>query len=40
MDIINSTLGTIFFSIVIFIAGALVGNPLWTWVKGKLPWNR
>ena len=40
MDFVHSTLGTIFFSIVIFIAGALVGTPLWNWVKVKLPWNQ
>ena len=33
-------LGTIWFSIVVFVAGALVGAPLWTWIKGQLPWNK
>ncbi len=35
----SSILGTIFYSVVIFVAGALIGTPLWNWVKKKLPWS-
>lgn len=38
--LLSSTLGTIFYSIVIFVAGALIGAPLWSWVSKKLPWNK
>lgn len=32
-------LGTIWWSALMFIAGAVVGVPLWKWVSTKLPWN-
>jgi len=38
--LLSSTLGTIFYSIVVFVAGALIGAPLWSWVSKKLPWNK
>ena len=39
MEFFQSALGTIFYTVVIFVAGALIGNPLWNWVKTKLPWG-
>ena len=33
-------LGTIFYSVVVFIAGAFIGAPMWNWLKEKLPWNQ
>lgn len=39
MELFNSALGTVFFAIVVFIAGALIGAPLWAWLKTKLPWG-
>jgi len=38
--ILSSTLGTIFYTVVVFVAGALIGAPLWKWVNSKLPWNK
>ena len=38
--ILSSTLGTIFYTITVFVAGALIGAPLWNWVSAKLPWNK
>lgn len=38
--VLSSTLGTVFFSVVVFVAGALIGQPLWNWVNKKLPWNK
>jgi hypothetical protein len=38
--LLSSTLGTIFYSIVLFAAGALIGAPLWSWVSKKFPWNK
>jgi hypothetical protein len=39
-EIFSSVLGTVFYSVVVFVAGALVGRPLWTWVASKAPWSR
>ncbi len=36
----SSTLGTVFYSFTVFVLGALVGGPLWSWVNSKLPWNK
>lgn len=33
-------LGTTWWSILMFVAGALIGAPLWKWVSTKLPWNK
>lgn len=38
--IFSSTLGTVFYSVVVFVAGALIGAPLWKWVDKKFPWNK
>jgi len=39
MEILSSALGTVFFTVVVFTAGALIGRPLYTWVVSKLPWT-
>ena len=39
-EIFNNTLGTVFYSIVVFVAGSLVGQQLWSWVGRFLPWNK
>jgi len=33
-------LGTIWWSVLMFVAGTVLGAPLWTWAKGYLPWNK
>ena len=38
--IFSSTLGTIFYSVVVFVGGALIGATLWKWVDKKFPWNK
>ncbi len=30
----------IWFSVICFVAGALVGVPLWNWLKDKMPWSK
>ncbi len=40
MEFLSSVLGTIFFTIVVFTAGALIGRPLFDWVVKKLPWTK
>tara|TARA_Y100000310_G_C20595812_1_gene770431 strand:- start:157 stop:288 length:132 start_codon:yes stop_codon:yes gene_type:complete len=32
--------GTIWFMGLVFIAGAVIGTPLWNWVKKYFPWNQ
>ena len=32
--------GTVFGLVVVFIAGAFIGAPLWNWTKQFLPWNK
>lgn len=39
-QVLSSGLGTLFYSVVVFVAGALIGGPLWAWVNKKLPWNK
>ena len=40
MEVLHSALGTVFYTVVVFVGGALIGTPLWNWVKTKLPWNK
>lgn len=37
---LSETLGTVWWSVLMFVAGALIGTPLWTWIKSKAPWNK
>jgi hypothetical protein len=37
---VSGFLGTVWFSILVFIAGAFIGAPLWNWAKQFLPWNK
>ena len=39
-EMLSTGLGTVFFTVVVFIAGALIGAPMWTWMKTKMPWSR
>ena len=39
MGLLQSALGTIFYTVVVFAAGALIGGPLWNWLKDKFPWS-
>ena len=32
--------GTIWFTGLVYIAGAFIGKPLWDWVSQKFPWNQ
>ena len=36
----ESFLGTVWWSILVFAAGALVGVPAWNWVRKFFPWNK
>ena len=33
-------LGTAWWSVLMFAAGAVIGPPLWRWVNNFLPWNK
>jgi hypothetical protein len=35
----NEILGTVFYTVVVFAAGALIGNPMFGWLKSKMPWG-
>lgn len=37
---LSSALGTTWWTVLVFIAGALIGAPAWGWVKKFLPWNK
>jgi len=37
MNWIDSVLGTIFYSVLVFMLGGMMGSPLWCWLKGKCP---
>lgn len=34
------TLGKVFYTVVVFVAGAAIGPALWKWVSAKFPWNK
>jgi hypothetical protein len=40
MEFIQNALGTTFYTVVVFVAGALIGQPLWKWVWSKLPFSK
>ena len=40
MEWINSTLGTIFYSVVVFSAGACFGRSMMSWLYCKMPWTK
>jgi hypothetical protein len=35
----NDVLGTVFYSALVYVLGALTGMPLYTWLKSKMPWS-
>lgn len=37
---ISSALGTTWWTIVVFVAGALVGVPVFKWLSKYMPWNK
>jgi len=37
---IDSFLGNIWWSALVFIAGTLLGAPLWSYVRKFFPWNK
>lgn len=40
MILASAFLGTVWWSVLMFIAGTVVGAPLWNWAKSYLPWNK
>ena len=36
-SIVSNGLGVLFFSVVMFVAGALIGMPVWCWICKKCP---
>ena len=39
MEMLSSTMGTMFYSVVVFMAGAMIGRPMWNWMYAKMPWS-
>jgi len=37
---IASVIGTVWWSIIMFILGGLIGVPFWNWIKSKFPWSK
>ena len=37
---VDSMIGTLWFTALVFIAGAFIGAPMWNWLKQKFPWNQ
>ena len=37
---VESFLGTIWWTALVFIAGTVIGAPLWSYAKKFLPWNK
>ena len=37
---LESILGTIFYTLVVFGLGALSGKKIWYWVRKFFPWNK
>ena len=40
MEFIRNAIGTTFFALAMFVAGALIGQPLWKWAWAKLPFSK
>jgi hypothetical protein len=40
MEFIRNAIGTSFFAFVVFVVGALIGQPLWKWILAKLPFSK
>ena len=36
----SQVLGTVFYSMVVFAVGAVVGPKFFGWIGGLLPWNK
>lgn len=36
----DAFLGNIWWTVIVFTAGALVGVPAWNWVRKFFPWNK
>jgi hypothetical protein len=36
----DAFLGNIWWTVLVFTAGALVGVPAWNWVRKFFPWNK
>jgi hypothetical protein len=37
---ITSTLGIVSALVLAFVAGTVIGTPVWNWVKSKLPFSK
>jgi hypothetical protein len=40
VEIFDTVVGTLCYTAVVFVAGALIGTPMWGWMKTKMPWGK
>jgi len=40
MEFLTTTYGLVAHTVIVFVAGTLIGKPLWEWLRGYLPWNK
>lgn len=40
MEFLTTTYGLVTHSVIVFVAGALIGKPLWEWARSYFPWNK
>jgi len=40
MNWIEGTVGHVCYVAMFFVAGALIGRPMWMWTKKRLPWGK
>ena len=40
MFLASAFLGTVWWSVLMFVAGTVLGAPLWNWAKSHFPWNK
>ena len=36
----SQVLGTVFYSLVVFVIGAVTGPKFFGWLAGRMPWNK
>jgi len=39
VEIFDTVVGTLCYTAVVFIAGALIGKPMWEWMRKSMPWS-
>ena len=40
MEFLTTTYGLVTHSVIVFVAGALIGKPMWERTRSYFPWNK